>query len=459
MSVAPEAAERRALTRELVDTGVLICPGCRGNLAFEDGWVRCGACDAVYPARVGVPCLLSPPPTPYRRGDVPAGLVEAVVDKLSLPRVPEVAEAVRQAVADTRLQVSEDFLTAEIAELTDRLGITPGTAEIPARPAAATRTTPILERVTDYLEERMPPATTLLRSVRVANAGGDEVAGVAIAARWEDEEGRPTGDPDPMSPVLPRLRPGQATTVILRMTTPARQGRYRLLLQPVAPIDARPSPVLLSRPIEITSDPGIPLSLPRSDRALDYDADHREATAMLTRLVADRLGARRGRFLEIGGGIHPQTATLAAAGHDVVNVDVSYPLIQLGALWFAHPGAEWIRSGRLAFLTCDGNRLPFADGSFDAVLMFATLHHIALPDRFLAGLRRVLKPDGFVGVFCEPNEPNPEDPAYRRDLEKGVNEQQFSIPEYAAIFARAGVEVIGGRNDRGSLKAILRFPR
>ncbi len=456
MSVAPETTDRPSLTVELVKAGVMVCPGCRGGLALAGATARCSSCDAVYPAHAGALCLLSPPPAALTPGDVPAALVDAVLDKLSLPRLPAVSGAVRQAVADTRLQVAEDFLTAEIAELTDRLGITVG-ARATTPPAIPSTATPILEYVNDYLEECMPPAATLLRSVRVANAGVNEVAGAALVASWEDAEGRPAGVPDQTSPMLCRLRPGQATTVILRLQTPARPGPYRLVVRTAALADATPRPPICSRSIEIASEPSIGLSLPRSDQALDYDADHREATALLTAFVAERLGARCGRFLEIGGGIHPQAAMLAAAGHDVVNVDVSYPLTQLGALWFAHPGAEWIRAGRLAFLTCDGNRLPFRDGSFDAVLMFATLHHIALPDRFLAGLRRVLKPDGFVGVFCEPNEPNPEDPAYRRDLEKGVNEQQFSIPEYAAIFARAGLEVVGGRNDRGSLKAILRF--
>jgi SAM-dependent methyltransferase len=57
------------------------------------------------------------------------------------------------------------------------------------------------------------------------------------------------------------------------------------------------------------------------------------------------------------------------------------------------------------FIQADGERLPFADGSFDRVWGNAVLHHL---DLATAGreLRRVLKPGG-VAVFCEPWGGNP----------------------------------------------------
>jgi SAM-dependent methyltransferase len=53
----------------------------------------------------------------------------------------------------------------------------------------------------------------------------------------------------------------------------------------------------------------------------------------------------------------------------------------------------------------DGERLPFADASFDAVWGCAILHHLDL-DRAGRELVRVLKPGG-VAVFCEPWGGNP----------------------------------------------------
>lgn len=42
----------------------------------------------------------------------------------------------------------------------------------------------------------------------------------------------------------------------------------------------------------------------------------------------------------------------------------------------------------------DATRLPFADGSFDAVLSFLMLHHVIEWERAVAGASRVLRPGG-----------------------------------------------------------------
>ncbi|HLJ95619.1 MAG TPA: class I SAM-dependent methyltransferase [Gemmataceae bacterium] len=57
------------------------------------------------------------------------------------------------------------------------------------------------------------------------------------------------------------------------------------------------------------------------------------------------------------------------------------------------------------FVQADGERLPFADGSFDRIWGNAVLHHL---DVRIAGreLFRVLKPGGFA-LFCEPWGENP----------------------------------------------------
>jgi SAM-dependent methyltransferase len=57
------------------------------------------------------------------------------------------------------------------------------------------------------------------------------------------------------------------------------------------------------------------------------------------------------------------------------------------------------------FVVADGERLPFADASFDRVWGNAILHHLDL-ERTGRELRRVLRPGGIV-VFCEPWGENP----------------------------------------------------
>src|SRR4029077_6845421 len=60
---------------------------------------------------------------------------------------------------------------------------------------------------------------------------------------------------------------------------------------------------------------------------------------------------------------------------------------------------------RATFVVADGEHLPFADGSFDAVWGSAILHHLHLPTA-ARELDRVLKRGG-VAVFCEPWGGNP----------------------------------------------------
>jgi SAM-dependent methyltransferase len=56
------------------------------------------------------------------------------------------------------------------------------------------------------------------------------------------------------------------------------------------------------------------------------------------------------------------------------------------------------RRGLATVAFADGDRLPFAARSFDAVLMLDVLEHFADETALLAGVRRVLRPDGVLLV-------------------------------------------------------------
>ena len=81
---------------------------------------------------------------------------------------------------------------------------------------------------------------------------------------------------------------------------------------------------------------------------------------------------------------------------------------------------------RLALYTnADACRLPFADGSFDVVVSFETIEHVAGPELLLQEIVRVLKPGG-VCICSSPN----------RDFqpfagEKGDNPFHFSEMSFA----------------------------
>ena len=52
--------------------------------------------------------------------------------------------------------------------------------------------------------------------------------------------------------------------------------------------------------------------------------------------------------------------------------------------------------GRSTAVVCDAHDLPFADGSFDAVVIQAVLEHVIDPVRAVAELHRVLRPRGLI---------------------------------------------------------------
>jgi len=162
---------------------------------------------------------------------------------------------------------------------------------------------------------------------------------------------------------------------------------------------------------------------------------------------------RRLTLLEIGGGAHPQTAwfpSLAA----VVNIDISLPLLMFGVLFFSVVNPSY--GEHLSFVCCNANHLPFGNNSFDGIVIFSTLHHFPEPENLLAGVSRALKANGFVAVMCEPVGCNPHDPAFTRDLLKGINEQTFSLEEYLAIFKKSGLSPISVQIDGTDLKAFLK---
>ena len=68
-------------------------------------------------------------------------------------------------------------------------------------------------------------------------------------------------------------------------------------------------------------------------------------------------------------------------------------------------------------VTCDAERLPFADGSFDLVLGHAVLHHLPDLDRAFSEFHRVLRPGGWLAFCGEPSR---------------VGDQLADIPKQAA---------------------------
>lgn len=66
--------------------------------------------------------------------------------------------------------------------------------------------------------------------------------------------------------------------------------------------------------------------------------------------------------------------------------------------------SQMFGSEDVCFLCHTAEKLPFPDYSFDLITSFETIEHLDYPEKFLAEIKRVLKPDGIIVLSC-PNDP------------------------------------------------------
>lgn len=141
-----------------------------------------------------------------------------------------------------------------------------------------------------------------------------------------------------------------------------------------------------------------------------------------------------------------RTAWVAAkARGEVLDVGCAEGLIR-GALRSStrYVGLDYLTTASALYRTRpdvygDACRLPFADASFDSVLLLDVLEHVANPESALAEARRVLRPDGRLVLtipFAYPLHDQPHD--FQRLTEHGLRDrlQRAGLP-------RAEVKEVG----------------
>ncbi|MCC6444865.1 MAG: methyltransferase domain-containing protein [Armatimonadetes bacterium] len=116
-------------------------------------------------------------------------------------------------------------------------------------------------------------------------------------------------------------------------------------------------------------------ALPAEMMALWLDAIHRRGRLQAGDSLLD-LGCGTGRF----------SIPLAETGLEVFGLDGAPEMIGRAV---AKPGAERVR-----WVAGEGMALPFREGAFQTVFLSMVLHHIQDRERFLKGIRRVLRPGG-----------------------------------------------------------------
>jgi ubiquinone/menaquinone biosynthesis C-methylase UbiE len=106
---------------------------------------------------------------------------------------------------------------------------------------------------------------------------------------------------------------------------------------------------------------------------------------------------RSGETLDIGTGPGQIVIKLARRlpGWTFIGVDRAPRMIDQADANLKAAGAL---GGCIQFQVDDGNRLAFADSSFDFVMCNSVLHHLAEPQKLLAEVARLVKPGGAILV-------------------------------------------------------------
>ena len=100
-----------------------------------------------------------------------------------------------------------------------------------------------------------------------------------------------------------------------------------------------------------------------------------------------------GNVLDIACGAGYGSALLARRALHVTGADISQEAVD-------HARGRYASLANVEFRQADCAHLPFGDATFDAVVSFETIEHIAAQETFLDEVRRVLKPGGIVILSC-----------------------------------------------------------
>ncbi|MGW0763664.1 class I SAM-dependent methyltransferase [Streptomyces sp. NPDC002814] len=138
------------------------------------------------------------------------------------------------------------------------------------------------------------------------------------------------------------------------------------------------------------------------------------------------------RVLDVGSGTgRPTAETLAAAGHDVLGVDVSPVMVDLAAR----------QVPEAAFRCADIREVPLDEGVFDAVCVYFSLLQMSRREQseLVRRLARALKPAGQMALATVPVDVEDFETVF---MGQSVRATSFSAEDFTAVLAAAGLAVL-----------------
>ncbi|GHF39531.1 class I SAM-dependent methyltransferase [Streptomyces griseosporeus] len=163
------------------------------------------------------------------------------------------------------------------------------------------------------------------------------------------------------------------------------------------------------------------------EKAFAGSAAHRASLQWLLGRLAPR-----SRVLDVGSGTgRPTAATLAAAGHRVLGVDVSPVMVDIASRQV--PAAE--------FRCADVRRMPLDDGAFDAVCVYFSLLQMSRAEQaeLVRALAGAVRPGGSMVLATVPLDVEGVDAVF---MGQPVRVTSFGAAEFTALAEAAGLGVV-----------------
>lgn len=162
---------------------------------------------------------------------------------------------------------------------------------------------------------------------------------------------------------------------------------------------------------------------------------HSEAHLASLEWLLGRL-APGSRILDAGSGTgRPTASTLAAAGHEVLGIDVSPGMVDIATRQV--PDAT--------FRCADIREMPLEEGSFDAVCMYFSLLQMSRGEQsdLMRRLARALRPGGSLVLATVPLDVEDVEVVF---MGQRVRATSFAAEDVVALVNRAGLEVLSQKN-------------